>query len=102
MQLGRYSTRRAFLAYSAALVGGGSVIACVRSDTCRAGEMIAWHESERVGGPCEACGAIYQDMPSHLSWSTTIADASEPGERLVISGRILHKDGHTPAQGIIL
>lgn len=58
--------------------------------------------SDRVGGPCEACEAIYEGMPKDLNWQTVIADSSEPGERLEISGTILKKDGKTPAKDIIL
>ena len=34
-------------------------------------------------------------------WRTTIAPQSEPGERLIVSGRVLHADGK-PAPGTIL
>ena len=41
-------------------------------------------------------------MPSSLAPRTTIAAASEPGERMEISGVIYRRDGKTPAPGVIL
>ncbi|MGH8004287.1 MAG: intradiol ring-cleavage dioxygenase [Limisphaerales bacterium] len=58
--------------------------------------------SERVGGPCEGCEAIYEGMPKNLTWQTVIADSAEPGELLEIAGTIFQKDGKTPAKEIIL
>ena len=55
-----------------------------------------------VGGPCDGCEGIYEGMPSQLSWETTIAADSEPGERLEISGLLLRPDGKTPAPDVIL
>ncbi len=58
-------------------------------------------ETGPVGGPCECCEGIYEDMPDFLRWETTVADESEPGERLYLSGTIRDRTGH-PAPGIIL
>ncbi|HKP72941.1 MAG TPA: hypothetical protein VJT82_08390 [Pyrinomonadaceae bacterium] len=55
-----------------------------------------------VGGGCDGCEAIYEGMPQQLNWQTTIANASEPGERMEISGVIFKSDGKTPAPGVIL
>ena len=45
---------------------------------------------------------MYDGMPKSLSWETTIAGKSEPGEPLEMSGTIFGADGKTPASGIIL
>lgn len=45
---------------------------------------------------------MYDGMPENLSWQTEIAAASEPGERLEISGVVYKRDGKTPAPGVIL
>ncbi|MBK7141746.1 MAG: hypothetical protein IPH75_06680 [bacterium] len=42
------------------------------------------------------------DTPSVLNWEITIADTSEPGERIEISGRVLKADGVTPAANTIV
>jgi len=55
-----------------------------------------------VGGGCDGCEGIYEGMPERLDWQTTIAPASEPGERMEMSGRVYRSDGKTPAAGVIL
>ena len=55
-----------------------------------------------VGGYCEGCEGIYEQMPKSLSWQTTIPDSSEPGEPLEIEGTIYEMDGKTPAPNVIL
>ena len=55
-----------------------------------------------VGGGCDGCDIMYVNMPQQLSWQTEIAAASEPGERMEMSGIIYRPDGRTPAPGVIL
>ena len=55
-----------------------------------------------VGGGCDGCKGIYDNMPPQLDWQTTIASATEPGERMEISGVIYQVDGKTPAPNVIL
>jgi protocatechuate 3,4-dioxygenase beta subunit len=55
-----------------------------------------------VGGGCEGCEGIYEEMPKQLSWETRIASASEPGEPMELSGVIYRSDGKTPAPDVIL
>jgi len=55
-----------------------------------------------VGGGCDGCRGIYDNIPSQLDWQTTIASAAEPGERMEISGIIYQVDGKTPAPDVIL
>ncbi|MEP1033738.1 intradiol ring-cleavage dioxygenase [Ekhidna sp.] len=49
---------------------------------------------------CEWCGAT--EAPSNITSSTTIADSSEKGERIKISGTVYQPDGRTPAGDVIL
>ena len=63
---------------------------------------LAVSAQKQLGGPCECCEAIYQNMPANLSWKAQISDRNEPGEALEISGIIYQKDGKTPADGVIL
>lgn len=49
------------------------------------------------GAPCGSCIA-----PEKLSWKTVISPDKEPGEPLVISGKIYQPDGVTPADGMVL
>lgn len=55
-----------------------------------------------IGGGCDGCEGMYEGMPSQLSWRTSLASASEPGEKLEISGIVYQLDGTTPAPDIIL
>ena len=55
-----------------------------------------------VGGGCDGCEGIYEGMPQSLGTQTAIASASEPGERMEISGNIYQLDGKTPAPNVIL
>ncbi len=49
---------------------------------------------------CEWCGT--SEAPVELDWQTRIASEDEPGEPLVIQGRVLHADGVTPASDVVL
>ncbi len=49
------------------------------------------------GAPCGSC-----DEPANLSWKTVIPPENEPGERLIITGKVFQPDGKTPAQGMVL
>jgi protocatechuate 3,4-dioxygenase beta subunit len=49
------------------------------------------------GAPCGSCEA-----PDKLSWETVITPEREPGEPLVISGKVFQPDGKTPAEGMVL
>lgn len=49
------------------------------------------------GAPCGSCTA-----PGELSWKTVIPPAKEPGEPLVITGKVFQPDGKTPAEGMVL
>jgi protocatechuate 3,4-dioxygenase, beta subunit len=48
---------------------------------------------------CEWCGVL--EAPPNITSSVTIAPATERGERMVLSGRVLKAD-RTPAAGVIL
>ena len=49
------------------------------------------------GAPCGSCNA-----PEKLSWKTVIPPKNEPGEPLIITGKVFQPDGKTPAEGIVL
>lgn len=55
-----------------------------------------------VGGTCEGCEGVFEELPKQLHWETTIHKPGEPGEPLEISGTIFKADGKTPAPGVIL
>jgi protocatechuate 3,4-dioxygenase beta subunit len=49
---------------------------------------------------CEWCGV--NEAPRNLTSSMTIASKSEKGERLILTGRVLQRDGRTPAPDVIV
>lgn len=51
---------------------------------------------------CDGCEAAEERAPESLEWQVTIPPDGEPGERLVLSGRVLLPDGETPAPGVVL
>jgi protocatechuate 3,4-dioxygenase beta subunit len=51
---------------------------------------------------CDGCEAIHERSFDSLSSSTTIPAPGEPGERLVLTGRVLLPDGRTPAAGVVV
>ncbi|HEV2882561.1 MAG TPA: hypothetical protein VGX24_14890 [Pyrinomonadaceae bacterium] len=103
----RPETRRSFLKRTslfALALPPGVFINCsrpARTQQARGVEPRA-ETAGRVGAYCEGCEAIYEGLPSQLSWETRIAAAPEPGEPLEASGRVYQLDGKTPAPGVIL
>jgi protocatechuate 3,4-dioxygenase beta subunit len=69
--------------------------ACAHPDATEASQQLG-------GGQCDDCVWMLEGMPAEPGWETTLSDASEPGERMTMSGTIYKKDGRTPAPGVIL
>ncbi len=49
---------------------------------------------------CSWCGA--NEAPAKLSWETTIAGKKVEGERLILEGTVYERDGHTPAENVLV
>jgi len=54
-----------------------------------------------VGGPCELCEAVFVGLPQNLTSKSRIAPPKEPGEPMLITGRVLARDGK-PKAGVIV
>lgn len=54
-----------------------------------------------VGGPCEGCEAVFEEMPETLTARARIAPPDAGGEPLVIEGRVSGADG-APRAGIVV
>mgnify|MGYP001166147491 FL=1 len=54
-----------------------------------------------VGLPCEGCEAVFEGIPSTIASIAQIAPATEPGERLSITGVVRDASG-APVAGIIV
>jgi protocatechuate 3,4-dioxygenase beta subunit len=58
-----------------------------------------------VGGPCDRCDEMFYDgKPSNeeIENHVTIANETEPGERMEINGSVYSKDGKSPARDVTL
>jgi len=51
---------------------------------------------------CEGCEAILERAASTLSSTAIVASRFEPGDRLVLAGRVFKPDGKTPAAGVVV
>lgn len=54
-----------------------------------------------VGLPCDGCEAVFQGMPARPASETRLVPATEPGERLLLSGTVTDAKG-TPQPGIVI
>jgi len=53
-------------------------------------------------GPDSDINCCFVNMPDNVSEIMVIAGENEPGERLIISGKVLKKDGVTPVRDVII
>ncbi|MFM8913924.1 MAG: intradiol ring-cleavage dioxygenase [Flammeovirgaceae bacterium] len=58
--------------------------------------------SSKVGGGCDGCEIMYQGMPKFINQVDTSAGWREAGVKLVIQGRVLQRDGRTPAANVVV
>lgn len=54
-----------------------------------------------VGLPCEGCEAIFEGLPAAIGAVALLAPPDEPGERMLLTGRVLGADGE-PRPGIVV
>lgn len=58
--------------------------------------------SKLVGGGCEGCELMYIGQPSNIMSVDTSRGWNENGQRLVLSGKVYHLDGKTPAKDVLI
>jgi protocatechuate 3,4-dioxygenase beta subunit len=90
-------SRRAFI-MRAAMIGAALPAASLGAWALKRGTSAGPVQAQASGQ--EWRGAA--DAPAQLSWRTVITSPNEPGEPLVMSGRIFQPDGRTPAAGVLL
>jgi protocatechuate 3,4-dioxygenase beta subunit len=56
----------------------------------------------RVGGGCETCELMYIGQPKQINATDTSAGWNSAGQKLLITGRVLQRDGRTPARNVLL
>jgi protocatechuate 3,4-dioxygenase beta subunit len=69
-----------------------SMLSCAQSDS----------RSLKQIPNCEDCELMFDGIPEKFSWRSSLSDPTEPGEPLIISGKIFKRDGKTLAAGILL
>ncbi len=55
-----------------------------------------------VGSGCDGCELMYIDMPANMDAVDTSAGWNEPGQKLIVKGRALKRDGKTSAADVII
>ncbi len=89
--------RRSTLALATLLLGGSACVQAPQQDAS------ATRQPSRPDlYACDGCEAAEERPAESLGWRVTLPPAGEPGERLVLSGRVLMPDGRTPAPGVVL
>ncbi|WP_210487693.1 hypothetical protein [Rufibacter aurantiacus] len=88
-----------------------SFLLLLLGSACESSSSQTQHQPEKAAvqtvadscdNPDAAIECCFLKMPQKLTRTMTIAGAAEPGERLVISGRIFKKNGKTPLTNAIL
>ncbi|NNE26467.1 MAG: intradiol ring-cleavage dioxygenase [Saprospiraceae bacterium] len=60
-------------------------------------------ENQRiVGGPCEGCEALVEDMPTHLNNSDTLPLFETAAQPLIVSGVVYEHNTRKSAEGVII
>ena len=77
------------------LVSGGALVAALAS------RSFAAAREPVIGGPCEGCELVFDDLPAKLSSRARIAPPAEPGVPLGIEGVVSTARG-APAAGIVI
>jgi protocatechuate 3,4-dioxygenase, beta subunit len=94
------ATRRVFLESAAglgALAALGPWRARAEADPFAGLPASVWANARRNG-----LVMIWRNPPATITSSATIAAADEPGERLVVEGRVFAPDGRAPAAGVMV
>jgi protocatechuate 3,4-dioxygenase, beta subunit len=55
-----------------------------------------------VGGGCDGCELMYIDLPKSINSIDTSDGWSEKGTKILITGKVLQKDGKKPAKDVIV
>jgi len=86
-----------------AMAGGAGGLLALRGLTASPVEP---REPRRTARPdlynCEGCEAVGERPPAALSSTVDLAARDEPGERMILTGRVLAADGVSPAAGVVI
>jgi protocatechuate 3,4-dioxygenase beta subunit len=91
----RQNTRRQFLWHAAWLVPAVGALRLSAEEPFDSLPASVWKNARNNG-----LVMIHRPAPSELSWQTQIVKNGEPGEPLIVAGRVSAPDGPTPAEGV--
>ena len=66
------------------------------------GKLVPATSHKVVGGGCDGCELMYEGMPRNIASIDTSSAWNESGQQLLITGKVLHLDGKTPAPNVII
>ncbi len=84
-----------------ALLGGGLALGACGSRAAP-GQAVRSGQVRPDLYNCEGCEASEERSPDGMPSRTRLAAADEPGERLILTGRVLTADGATPVEGVVI
>ena len=93
----RQNTRRQFLWHAAWLVPAVGALRLSAEEPFDSLPASVWKNARNNG-----LVMIHRPAPSELSWQTQIVKNGEPGEPLIVAGRVSAPDGPTPAEGVTI
>jgi len=91
----RQNTRRQFLWQAAWLAPAVGALRLSAEEPFDSLPASVWKNARNNG-----LVMIHRPAPSELSWQTQIVKNGEPGEPLIVAGRVSAPDGPTPAEGV--
>lgn len=78
------------------------LLLCLTACQAQTPSTSKYQADKQVGGPCEGCEAIFEYGDRNLTTVDTLPDFETEYPKLMITGTVYHKDGKSPAEGIIL
>lgn len=74
---------------------------CAASFALSSARIFAAAREPVIGGPCEGCEWVYQDLPATLTPRSRIAPSDEPGAAMTLEGVVLSPGGK-PVPGVVV
>ena len=59
-------------------------------------------QNKIIGGGCDGCELMYVDMPKNIQSIDTSVAWNDKGQKLLVTGKVLKRDGTTPAPNVIV
>jgi len=85
------------------MAAGGVAVACSRGGNARAAQSAAAAGQVRPDlYNCDGCEAVAERDPAGIPSRVILAGPDEPGERMLLEGRVLATDRVTPAEGVVI